>query len=98
MFEGTGIPADIIAGLLTAGTYYLILHRRRSTFWGVDYQRMENRERLYAALDYLCGLVFNALEERNKTVEIALRMKKEGISDEAIVRCTDLPASVIEQL
>lgn len=98
LFEGTGIPADIIAGLLTAGTYYLILHRRRSTFWGVDYQRMENRERLYAALDYLCGLVFNALEERNKTVEIALRMKKEGISDEAIVRCTDLPASVIEQL
>ena len=26
LFEGTGIPIDIIAGLLTAGTYYLILH------------------------------------------------------------------------
>ncbi|MCD8269301.1 MAG: TetR/AcrR family transcriptional regulator [Parabacteroides sp.] len=98
LFEDTGIPIDIIAGLLTAGTYYLILHRRRSTFWGVDYQRRENRERLYTALDYLCGLVFNALEERNKVVEIARRMKKEEISDEVIVRCTELPEETVAQL
>lgn len=98
MFEGTGIPADIIAGLLTAGTYYLILHRRRSTFWGVDYQRMENRERLYAALDYLCELVFSALKEHNKTVEIARKFKQKGIDTATIAECTDLPADVIKQL
>ena len=95
LFEGTDIPVDIIAGLLTAGTYYLILHRRRSTFWGVDYQRKENRERLYAALDYLCGLVFNALKEHDRMLETARRMKKEGISGEVIVRCIGLPAETI---
>lgn len=96
--EGTGIPIDIIAGILTAGTYYLILHRRRSTFWGVDYQRRENRERLYAALDYLCGLVFSALKEHNKTVEIARKLKQKGIDTATIAECTDLPLDVIEQL
>lgn len=98
LFEGTDIPIDVIAGLLTAGTYYLILHRRRSTFWGVDYQRQENRERLYAALDYLCGLVFDALEEHDKVVEIARKFKQKGIDASTIAECTGLPISVIEQL
>lgn len=98
LFKGTDIPIDIIAGLLTAGTYYLILHRRRSTFWGVDYQRRENRERLYAALDYLSGLVFNALKEHNNTIEIAIKFKEKGIDTTTIAECTNLPVNVIEQL
>lgn len=98
LFEGTDIPVDIIAGLLTAGTYYLILHRRRSTFWGVDYQRKENRERLYTALDYLCGLVFNARKKHDNTIEIARKFKEKGIDIATIAECTDFPVSVIEQL
>lgn len=44
LFEGTGIPIDIIAGLLTAGTYYLILHRKRSTFlvWIISGRKIGN--------------------------------------------------------
>ena len=44
LFEGTGIPIDIIAGLLTAGTYYPILHRKRSTFlvWIISGRKIRN--------------------------------------------------------
>ena len=98
LFEGTGIPIDIIAGLLTAGTYYLILHRKRSTFFSVDYQRKENRERLYSTLEYLSGLVFSALKEHNQTIEIARNFKQKGIADDVIAECTGLSVDVVKGL
>lgn len=98
LFEGTGIPIDIIAGLFTAGTYYLILHRKRSTFFGVDYQRKENRERLYGTLEYLGGLVFSALKEHNQTMVIARNFKRKNISDDIISECTGLSLEVVKGL
>lgn len=98
LFKGTDIRIDVIAGLLTAGTYYLILRRKRSTFFGVDYQRKENREHLYSALEYLCGLVFSALKEQSRIIEIARKFKQKGISDDIIAECTDLPVDVVKQL
>lgn len=98
LFKGTDIPIDIIAGLVTAGTYYLILHRKRSSFWGVDYQRKENRKRLYDTLEYLSDLVFSALKEHNQTIEIARNFKQKGISDDMIVECTGLSVEVVKGL
>ena len=98
LFEGTGIPIDVIMGLLTAGIYYLILHRKRSTFCGVDYQRKENRERLYQALDCLCNLIFSALKEHSQTIEIARKFKEKGISEEVIAECTGLSVEIVKGL
>lgn len=98
IFADAGIPFDTIVGLLIAGTYCLILRRKRSTFIGVDYQKKENRQRLYNALDYLCSLVFKSLEEHNNTVEIARKMKRKGISISTIVECTNLPEETIMHL
>lgn len=98
LFEGTGIPIDIIIGLLTAGTYYLILHRKRSTFCGVDYQRKENRKHLYDALEYLSGMLFATLKEHNHILEIARNFKRKGISDAVIAECTGLSVAVISGL
>jgi transcriptional regulator len=98
LFEGTDISIDIIVGLLTAGTYYLILHRKRSTFFDVDYQRKENRERLYNTLEYLCNLIFSTLEEHNRTIEIARNFKQKGLPDDMIAECTGLSAEVVQGL
>lgn len=98
LFEGTDVPIDIIVGLLTAGTYYLILHRKRSTFFDVDYQRKENRERLYNTLEYLCNLIFSTLEEHNRTIEIARNFKQKGLPDDMIAECTGLSAEVVQGL
>lgn len=98
MFENAGIPFNTIAGLLIAGTYCLILRRKRSTFVGVDYQKKENRQRLYDALDYLCRLVFQSLEEHNRTIEIARKLKTKGVSAEVIAECTGLEIEVVSKL
>ena len=39
LFKDTGLHIDIISALINAGIYYLILHRKRSTFWGVDFSK-----------------------------------------------------------
>ena len=98
IFNDAGIPIDIIAGLMTAGIYYLILHRKRSTFLGVDYQRKENRERLYGTLEYLSGLIFSALAEHDKTIVIARNFKQKGIPDNVIAECTGLSIDAVKRL
>ena len=98
MFESAGTPINTIAGLLIAGTYCLILRRKRSTFVGVDYQKKENRQRLYDALDHLCRLVFQSLEEHNRTIEIARKLKAKGVSAEVIAECTGLEIEVVSKL
>lgn len=98
LFEDTNIPIDVIAGLFTAGIYYLILHRKRSTFFNVDYQRKENRQRLYDTLEYLINLVFSALKEHNQTIEVARNFKRKDISDEIIAECTGLTVEKVKEL
>jgi hypothetical protein len=64
----------------------------------VDYQRKENRERLYSTLEYLSGLVFSALKEHNQTIEIARNFKQKGIADDVIAECTGLSVDVVKGL
>lgn len=90
LFEGTDIPVNIITGLLTAGTYYLILHRKRSTFFGVDYQRKESRKQLYDTLEYLIGLLYDKLREHHRITEIARDLKACGVADDVIEKCTGI--------
>lgn len=46
LFKDTGLHIDIISALINAGIYYLILHRKRSTFWGVDFSNVRNENGL----------------------------------------------------
>lgn len=97
-FRVTGLQIDIMAALLTAGIYYLVLHRKRSTFWGVDFNKRAGRERLMESIDQLTGLIFDALRERNRTTEIARSLKAKGVTESLIAECTGLPAAVVAAL
>ncbi|WP_303002876.1 hypothetical protein [Bacteroides congonensis] len=59
--------------------------------------KKEGRERLYKALDYLSHLVFQFLEEHNRTLEITHKLKQKGIDAAVIADCTNLPVTTIEQ-
>lgn len=98
LFEGTGLHIDIISGLINAGIYYIIIHRKRSTFWGVDFSKRTERKRFLEATDQLLTLIFSALKERNNTLRIARRMKENGIDNEMIAKCTGLAAIEVQEL
>lgn len=98
LFKDSDLHIDIHSAILTAGIYYLILRRKRSTFWGVDFSKRPERKRFIEAVNQYISLLFDALKQRNRTMEIARKMKENGISDEIIIRCTELPAETVAQL
>lgn len=94
----SGLQIDTMAALMTAGIYYLILHRRRSTFWGVDFNSRSGRKRLTETIGQLTGLIFDALRERERTAEIARSLKAKGVAESIIAECTGLPARTVAEL
>lgn len=98
LFEGTGIHIDIIAALINAGIYYLILHRKRSTFWGVNYCNATEQARMMEAIEQVISLVFTALRERNRTLDIARKLKQRGVASDVIADCTGLTEEEVQEL
>lgn len=97
-FRASGLQIDAMAALLTAGIYYLVLHRKRSTFWGIDFDKRAGRKRLVEAIDQLTGLIFTALHERERTTQIARSLKAKGVAPDIIAECTGLPAETVAGL
>ena len=84
--------------MINEGIYYLILHRKRSTFWGVDFSKRPERKRFIEAIGQVITLVFNTLEQQKQTVEIARKLKLKGVALDVIVECTGLSNEFVEQL
>ncbi len=86
-FSAAGIPFRRIASLLIAGTYYLVLHRRTSTFGGEDYDTEEGRARLHETLQYLLDMLYDRLERQNRADEAARRLREHGVAESVIDEC-----------
>lgn len=97
-FKDTGINFDVMAAILIAGIYYLILRRKRSTFFGVDFSTRKGKAKLLETIKQSIDICFDILEKRNKIYEIAKRMKEKGIDIETIAECTCLEKRIIEEL
>lgn len=97
-FRASGLQIDTMAALLTAGIYYLVLHRGRSTFWGIDFNKRSGQKRLLEAIDQLTELIFTALHERDRTIEIARALKAKGVAETLIAECTGLPPACVAAL
>lgn len=98
MFEDSGINFDVMSALLIAGIYFLILRRKRSTFFGVDFSTRKGKARLLETIKQLVDICFDILEKRNEVHEIARRMRQKGIDIDTIAECTRLEKSLIEKI
>lgn len=98
LFKDTGLHIDIISALINAGIYYLILHRKRSTFWGVDFSKRPEKKRLVEGIGQMVTLLFNALEKRNQMQEVARKFKQRGVAPDVIADCTGLTLKEVEGL
>lgn len=98
MFKDSGINFDVMAALLIAGIYYLILRRKRSTFFGVDFASRKGKARLLETIKQSVDMCFDVLEKKNEVYEIAKRMKSKGIDLDTIAECTRLEKVFIEKL
>lgn len=89
-FKDSGLDMNVITALMISGIYYLILHKNRSKFCDVDFSTKKGKERLEVAVDQLAGIVFGELKRQREKLEIANKLRAEGVSEDIIRRCLDI--------
>ncbi len=87
VFRDSGIDIVGLSTLLIAGIYYLILHKDRSDFCGINLREEQGKQRLKNTITWIVDTVFALKEERKRDMVIAERMKANGMSEEVIREC-----------
>lgn len=101
--EGYGIDLVAITSLIVAGVYFMVLHKDRSTFGGIDLNDPEGRRRITDAFGQLGKLMFRSSgiaatdgsgdashEYQTSGCNVdALReaLRAEGLTEDAVTRC-----------
>lgn len=79
--------AVAISSLIVAGLYFMVLHKDRSTFGGIDINTPEGRQRISNAFAQLGEMLYhNTLTDARKQ-KLTECLRQEGLSAEAIERC-----------
>lgn len=98
IFKGTRIDIRAHTALMIAGIYYLILHKDRSTFCGIDINTDEGKLRLQDTVSSICEFLFQIEEKKHEIKSIAQKLKNEKINISIIEKCTGLSREEIELL
>lgn len=91
----SNIDIRVVAALYIAGIYYLILHKNRSTFCNIDFNKKEGKQLLLNNIGSLTRLLFNN-NVKDETYRIARKMKAKGIDLSVISEVTGLTIDEIE--
>lgn len=97
-FSGTGVDFGPVASLLIGGIYYLILHKRTSTFCDLDYDTAQGKDTLIRSASLAVDRIFREPFPNKNTVDtdsgiladVAKKMAEKGIDDETIKEITGL--------
>lgn len=88
----------ILAGILISAVYFLVIHKGKATFCGIDYSTQEGLELLGRGIRDILDRVYAENFVTDEIIKIAERMKLKGIADEVIAQCTNLSVDKIQQL
>lgn len=88
----------VIAGILVAAIYFLIIHKGRATFCGIDYTTSEGLDLLANGIIHILDGIYAEKAVDNELLEVAKRMKSRGIENQIIAECTNLPMKKIKQI
>jgi hypothetical protein len=86
-FKDSGIDMNVICAMMISGIYYLILHRDRSKFCDVDFSTRKGKIRLEEGISQLASILFGELKRQQEMIEIANKLRAEGVSESIINKC-----------
>ena len=86
-FGNSGININAISAIVISGIYYLILHRKRSTFCRVDFATKEGKKQLDTAVNQLISILYQVARSQQEKIDIADKLRAEGVSEEIIRKC-----------
>ena len=83
----TGVDGVAISAIIIAGIYFMVLHKDRSTFAGIDLNSEQGIERLKNAFGQLGKMLYSARKNEEKRQRLAECLRREGLAPDAIERC-----------
>lgn len=98
LFESSPVDISSVSALMIGGIYYLILHQELSEFGGINISTDAGKEKINKAIDYLVTAFFKDMIPNQETIDIAKKMKENGIEKHIVKACTGLSESVIDAM
>lgn len=98
IFKKRNVNFNALTALVIGGIYYLILHREKSTFCGINFNTRLGKETLQDLIQYLFDKVFDDLCPSKESIRIAINLKKNFVDDDVIARSTGLTIEEVKQL
>jgi len=81
------IDIAAICTLIAGGIFYMVLHKDRSTFGGIDINTPHGHKRIEKSLTYLGDLLQSAFAEQERRAKLRECLTRNGMSPDAIERC-----------
>lgn len=98
LFKDSKLDISSISAIIISGIYYMVMHRKISTFCGVDYNTKNGRKRALKTLEDLANLVFDKLDEQNKQNSIIKMMASDNIEHVKIAKYFGLSPLQLEKI
>lgn len=83
---GQGVDVVAISAMLVAGIYYLVLHKDRSSFAGIDLNTDDGKKRISDACRHAGELMFCKGPVERERERIAENLRQQGVSEEIIAK------------
>lgn len=96
--EGIHTNPNVFSAIILSAIYFLIIHKGKFTFCGIDFSTNEGRELLTNTITDLIKKVFKEKEQNNAVVSVIKKMKAKGIDITMISECTGFSAEEINKL
>ncbi len=88
LLDINGLRFNNFVAILISSMYYLLIHKEKSTFCGVDLNDKKEQEMFKEFICWMIDLVFDKIEEKGKIKEIIIKAHQKGISIEDIAEIT----------
>lgn len=99
-FEKQGIQINfrVFTSIFLSSVYFLIAHKGKATFCGIDFSTSEGQMLLSDTINQMIKRLFEVPNRKQEVMRVAEKMKSKGIAIEVIAECTGLSTVVIEKL
>lgn len=90
-------PKAVLA-VIIAGIYYLTLRKDRSTFCGVDFKSKKGKQELITTVSFIFWALGELSKRNSLELDIAKKLKENGVPVDVITASTSLTKKQIEKL
>ena len=92
------VDFNCFTSLLIGGIYYLIIHRTKSTFCEIDFNKPEGKKLLTDTIEQLIHTVYKSESINTEIEEVALSLLQQGVDEKVVSISTKLPIQTINKM